>query len=237
MNYTKIIAKKELKSYFSSPAAYIVLVIFLLIGGWFFANPLFLNNQAELRSLFSIIPMIFLFFVPAITMGLVAKEKNNGTFETLTTFPLKDSQIILGKFWASLILVGIGLLFTLVHFITITLLGTNVDFGAIFCGYLGLILLGGVYSAIGIFTSSVTSNQIVSFIISFFIIFFLYLLQFSLFFVPSFLAGFFQYLSVGYHFSNFTRGVIDTRNVIYFVSLIILFLRLSVIVLESRKWK
>jgi len=237
MNYTKIIAQKELKSYFSSPAAYIVLVIFLLIGGWFFANPLFLNNQAELRSLFSILPMIFLFFVPAITMGLVAKEKNNGTFETLTTFPLKDSQIILGKFWASLSLVGIGLLFTLVHFITITALGTNVDFGAIFCGYLGLILLGGVYSAIGIFTSSVTSNQIVSFIISFFIIFFLYLLQFSLFFVPSFLAGIFQYLSVGYHFSNFTRGVIDSRNVIYFVSLIVLFLRLSVIVLESRKWK
>jgi len=237
MNYTKIIAKKELKSYFSSPAAYIVLVIFLLIGGWFFANPLFLNNQAELRSLFSIIPMIFLFFVPAITMGLVAKEKSNGTFETLTTFPLKDSEIVLGKFWASLILVGIGLLFTLVHFITITILGTNVDFGAIFCGYLGLILLGGVYSAIGIFTSSVTSNQIVSFIISFFIIFFLYLLQFSLFFVPSFLAGIFQYLSVGYHFSNFTRGVIDSRNVIYFISLIVLFLRLSVIVLESRKWK
>lgn len=237
MNYTKIIAQKELKSYFSSPAAYIVLVIFLLIGGWFFANPLFLNNQAELRSLFSIIPMIFLFFVPAITMGLVAKEKSNGTFETLTTFPLKDSQIVLGKFWASLALVGIGLLFTLIHFITITALGTNVDFGAIFCGYLGLILLGGVYSAIGIFTSSVTSNQIVSFIISFFLIFFLYLLQFSLFFVPAFLAGFFQYLSVGYHFSNFTRGVIDTRNVVYFVSLIVLFLRLSVIVLESRKWK
>lgn len=237
MNYTKIIAQKELKSYFSSPAAYIVLVIFLLIGGWFFANPLFLNNQAELRSLFGIIPMIFLFFVPAITMGLVAKEKNNGTFETLTTFPLKDSQIILGKFWASLALVGIGLLFTLVHFITIAALGSNVDFGAIICGYLGLILLGGVYSAIGIFTSSVTSNQIVSFIISFFIIFFLYLLQFSLFFVPPFLAGIFQYLSVGYHFSNFTRGVIDTRNVIYFVSAIILFLRLSVVVLESRKWK
>ncbi len=237
MNYTKIIAKKEMTSYFSSPAAYIVLVIFLLIGGWFFANPLFLNNQAELRSLFSIIPLIFLFFVPAITMGLVAKEKSNGTFETLTTFPIKDSQIILGKFWASLGMVGIGLLFTLVHFITITVLGSNVDFGAIFCGYLGLILLGGVYIAIGIFTSSITNNQIVSFIISFFIIFFLYLLQFSLFFVPSFLAGFFQYLSVGYHFSNFMRGVIDTRNVIYFVSMIILFLRLSVIVLESRKWK
>ncbi len=115
MNYTTIIAKKELKSYFSSPAAYIVLVIFLLIGGWFFANPLFLNNQAELRSLFGIIPMIFLFFIPAITMGLVAKEKSNGTFETLTTFPLKDSQIVLGKFWASLALVGIGLLFTLIH--------------------------------------------------------------------------------------------------------------------------
>jgi len=237
MNYSSIIAKKEIRGYVTSPAAYIVLVIFLLLSGWFFANPLFLNNQADMRGLFSLIPIIFLFFIPAITMGLLAKERNSGTIELLTTLPIKDSDIIMGKFWASLLLIGIGLLFTLIHVLTIVILGKNIDYGSIFCGYLGLILLGGVYSAIGIFSSSITSNQIVAFIISFFIVFFLFILQYSLLFIPSFLTGIFQYLSVGYHFSNISRGVIDTRNIIYFLSLIVVFLKLSQFALSSRKWK
>jgi len=237
MNLAAIITRKEIKSYFNSPAAYIVLVIFLLLCGWFFASPLFINNQANLRTLFGIIPLLFLFFVPAITMGLISREKNTGTIELLATLPIKDSQIIMGKFWASVSLIGIGLLFTLIHFITIVILGTNIDFGAIFCGYIGLLMLGTVYSAIGIFASSITSNQIVSLIISFFIIFFFFILKFSLFFIPDFLVGIFQFLSIDYHFSNITRGVIDTRNIIYFVSLIILFLKLAQTSLENRNWK
>ncbi|MBN1327066.1 MAG: ABC transporter permease subunit [Candidatus Cloacimonetes bacterium] len=237
MNQTSIIAKKELRSYFNSPSAYIILVVFLLICGWFFSSPLFLNNQAELRSLFGIVPIIYLFFVPAISMGLISREKNSGTIELLATFPLQDKEIILGKFWASLGLIVTGLVFTLIHFLTILILGTNIDFGAIFCGYLGLIMLGAVYSAIGIFTSSLTANQIVSFIISFFIIFFLFILEYTLFLLPSSIAGLFQYLSIGYHFSNLSRGVIDTRNLIYFLSLILLFLKLSIINLQTRKWK
>ncbi|MDP8267799.1 MAG: ABC transporter permease subunit [Candidatus Tenebribacter davisii] len=237
MNLAAIITRKEIKSYFNSPAAYIVLVIFLLLSGWFFASPLFINNQANLRTLFGIIPLLFLFFVPAITMGLISREKNTGTIELLATLPIKDSQIIMGKFWASVSLIGIGLLFTLIHFITIVILGTNIDFGAIFCGYIGLLMLGTVYSAIGIFASSITSNQIVSLIISFFIIFFFFILKFSLFFIPDFLVGIFQFLSIDYHFSNITRGVIDTRNIIYFVSLIILFLKLAQTSLENRNWK
>ena len=229
MNLAITITKKEIKSYFNSPAAYIVLVIFLLLSGWFFASPLFINNQANLRTLFSIIPLLYLFFIPAITMGLLSREKNTGTMELLATLPIKDSQIIMGKFWASVFLIGVGLLLTLVHFITIVLLGTNVDFGAIFCGYIGLLFLGAVYSAIGIFASSITSNQIVSLIISFFIIFFFFIIKFFLFFVPDFMVGIFQFISIDYHFSNITRGVIDTRNIIYFVSLIVLFLKLIVI--------
>ena len=170
-------------------------------------------------------------------MGLISREKNTGTIELLATLPIKDSQIIMGKFWASVSLIGIGLLFTLIHFITIVILGTNIDFGAIFCGYIGLLMLGTVYSAIGIFASSITSNQIVSLIISFFIIFFFFILKFSLFFIPDFLVGIFQFLSIDYHFSNITRGVIDTRNIIYFVSLIILFLKLAQTSLENRNWK
>ena len=237
MNLAITITKKEIKSYFNSPAAYIVLVIFLLLSGWFFASPLFINNQANLRTLFGIIPLFYLFFVPAITMGLLSREKNTGTMELLATLPIKDSQIIMGKFWASVILIGVGLLLTLVHFITIVLLGTNVDFGAILCGYIGLLFLGAVYSSIGIFASSITSNQVVSLIISFFIIFFFFLIKFFLFFIPDFMVGIFQFLSIDYHFSNIARGVIDTRNIIYFVSLIVLFLKLAQTSLENRNWK
>ncbi len=237
MDYTKIIAKKEINGYFNAASAYIILVVFLLISGWFFASPLFLNNQADLRSLFGIIPIIYIFFIPAITMGLLARERNSGTIELLTTLPLNDAEIIMGKFWASLSIITTGLIFTLIHFLTILVLGSNIDFGAIFCGYLGLVLLGAVYSSIGIFTSSLTGNQIVAFIISFFIIFVLFILEYTLFFLPSAIAGFFQYLSIGYHFSNITRGVIDTRNLVYFVSLIILFLRLAIVSMQSRKWK
>ena len=237
MNLAITITKKEIKSYFNSPAAYIVLVIFLLLSGWFFSSPLFINNQANLRTLFSIIPLLYLFFIPAITMGLLSREKNTGTMELLATLPIKDSQIIMGKFWASVYLIGVGLLLTLVHFITIVLLGTNIDFGAIFCGYIGLLFLGAVYSSIGIFASSITSNQIVSLIISFFIIFFFFVIKFFLFFIPDFLVGIFQFLSIDYHFSNITRGVIDTRNIIYFVSLIVLFLKLAQASLENRNWK
>jgi len=237
MNYTRIIARKEFKGYFNSPASYIVLVVFLLLGGWFFASPLFLNNSADLRSFFNIVPIIYLFFVPAVTMGLIAREKNAGTLELLSTFPLKDSEIVMGKFWASVQFIGVGLLFSLVHLLTIIVLGKNIDFGSIICGYAGLLLLGATYSAIGIFGSSISSNQIVSFIVSFFIIFFFFILEYSLVFIPAGLGGLFQYLSVGYHFQNLARGVIDTRDIIYFVSLIVIFLRLSTVVLEMRKWK
>jgi len=237
MSFSGLIAKKEFKGYFNSPSAYIILIVFLLISAWFFTSPLFLNTQAELRSLFGIIPIVYIFFIPAITMGLIAKEKNNGTIELLTTLPIKESQIVMGKFWASLGLVSTGLLFTLIHLATIMILGSNIDYGSILCGYLGLILLGAVYSSIGIFASSLTDNQIVGFIISFFIIFVLYVLQFTLFLLPSSIVGLFQYISIGYHFTNITRGVIDTRNIVYFAGLIALFLNLSVISLQARKWK
>lgn len=236
-NKTAILVKNELRNYFHSAAAYVVLVVFLLITGWFFASPLFVVGQAELRSLFGTIPWIFLLFIPAITMGSIARERTSGTLETLATLPIKESHIVLGKYWAALLLTATGVLFTFVHFATIVLLGTNIDYGAIICGYIGLLLIGGVYSAIGVFASSLTSNQIIAFIISFIIIFFFVIIEFTLVFLPVSLVEIFQYLSIGYHFSNISRGVIDTRNLVYFLSLIIFFLRLAVISLEARKWK
>ncbi len=232
---TAIIISNELRGYFNSAAAYVVLVVFLLITGWFFANPLFLIGQAEMRSLFTTIPWIFLLFIPAITMGSISKEKAGGTIETLNTLPISNSQIIVGKFWGALLLTFVGLLFTLVHFVTIISIGSNIDYGSIICGYLGLMFVSGVYSAIGIFGSTITKNQIVAFIVSFLFVFFFMMIEFTLVFIPAHLTAIFQFLSINYHFSNISRGVIDSRNIIYFITLIVFFLRLSVIVMESRK--
>jgi len=237
MGRTSVIYKKEMNGYFNAPSAYIVLVFFLILSAWFFTSPLFLNMQSDLSSLFNIIPILYLFFIPAITMGSISKEKNSGTIEILTTLPLKDSEIVMGKFWASLGFVVVGLAFTLIHFLTIVVFGTNIDYGAVFTGYLGMILVGAVYTAIGIFASSLTSNQIVAFIIGFFIIFVFFIVSYSLIFVPASLVAIVQYLSINYHLSNINKGVIDTRNIIYFLSLIVLFLKMSILLMESRKWK
>jgi ABC-2 type transport system permease protein len=227
---------KELNSYLVSPATYIVFVIFLLITGWFFNSTVFVIGQAELRSLFTTLPMLFLFFIPAITMGMIAKEKNTGTIEILATLPIQDSQIILGKFFAAVKLISITLLFTFVHFLTIVKFGSNIDYGAILWGYVGLVLVASSYCAIGIFGSSLNSNQIVAFIISFVLVFFFFIIDMILVVFPGPFAEFFQYLSFNYHFSNLQRGVLDTRDIVYFFSMIVIFLKAATLSLESRKW-
>ncbi len=237
MSYASIINRKEFNGYIKSPAAYIVLIVFLLFAGVTFSNELFKYNQASLMLLFNIVPTIFMFIIPAIAMGTIAREKSNGTLEILTTLPLNDSDIVIGKFVAALRIIGLGLIFTFVHLITIMVLGKNIDFGPIICGYVGLLLLGAVYCAIGIFASSLTDNQIIAFIISFAIAFFFFLLQYMLSYMPSYLAGFFQYVSVLYHYNKMARGVLDTRDLIFFITLTVLFLRLAVVVMETRKWK
>ncbi len=237
MHNVRLIYRKEMSAFFNSPVAYIVLLVFVLITGWFFSQFFFLANQSDLRTLFEIIPWVLVCFVPAITMGLVARERGTGTMEFLTTLPLTDGQIIVGKFLAAVAMLGIALLFTAVHFVTLLSVGTNVDVGAVLCGYLGLLLVGAVYSAIGIFGSVVTGNQITAFLISFLIIAVLFLLDKLLLFMPDFLVGFLQYISIDYHLSNVSRGVLDSRNFVYFGSLIALFLILSTRVLEMRRWR
>jgi len=231
------IFKKEFNSYFTSPMAYIFLVVFALVSGYFFSNTFFLIGQSDLRALFNIVPMVYLFFIPAITMGLIAKEKNLGTMEVMCTLPIKEYELVLGKYLAALSLLFIGLLFTVVHIITLTNFGTNIDYGALFTGYLGLFFAGAVYAAIGTFASSLFDNQVVAFIIGVFIVLMFFLFDKLLIFVPSFMAGFIQYISVDYHLSNIARGVIDSRNIIYFFSIIGLFLFATVQALNSRKWK
>lgn len=235
-NQIAILGKKEIKSYFDSPIAYIVITIFLLISGWFFFSDLFLVNQTSLRNLFAIIPFIFMFFVPAVTMRLISEEKRSGTIEVLLTLPVKDYQIILGKFLAGMFLIFVAVILTLIYTFTLSGLG-DLDFGSVVTGYLGLIFLGATYLSIGVFTSGLTQNQIVAFITSFLIILVLFMLDKVLIFVPDFFASVFEYLSVDYHFSNISRGVIDSRDVIYYFSLIFLFLFLATRALESRRWR
>ncbi len=162
------IFRRELQSSFNSPVAYVVIVVFLAIIGWFFTSNLFLNNTASLRIVFELVPLVFLFFAPAVTMRLIAEEKKSGTFELLATRPIRDIEIVLGKFLAAWTLLAAALAPTLLYLITLEAIGSP-DAGPVVTGYLGLLLMGGVYIAVGVFASSLTENQIVAFIIGFLI--------------------------------------------------------------------
>lgn len=217
MQTTWILTRRELRAYFDNPTAYVVLSVFLLIIGWFFANRLFLQNTASLRTLFNLALMVLMFFIPAITMGTFAEERRSGTIELLLSLPVRDWQVIAGKILAPVLLTVTALLFTLIHTYTIAELG-DLDFGATVGGYLGLGLFALTCIALGLFGSSLTRNQIVAFIISFTLIFILYMLDKVTLFVPGWMAGVLEYLSLDYHYQNMLRGVIDSRDILYYLS-------------------
>ncbi len=229
------IFKKELRSYFNSPIAYIVIAVFLIITGWFFTSNLFLGGVVTMRNVFDIIPFIFLFFIPAISMRTFSEEKKTGTIELLLTKPISDMDIVLGKFLAAVALTAIALAFTLIYVISLTFLG-KIDSGAIIGAYIGLLFMTGIYIGIGIFASSLTENQVVAFIISFLIVFALFMLDKVLVFLPGSIASILEYISIDYHFSNIARGVIDSRDIIYYLSGITIFILLTKTSLESRRW-
>ena len=231
------IFKRELRSYFNSPVAYVGSVVFLAILGWFFSNNLFINNVASLYIVFDspLVKILFLVIAPAITMRLLAEEKKSGTLELLTTKPVKDAEIILGKFFAAWVVLGAALLPTLLYVITMAILGT-LDWGAVLSGYIGLMLMGGVFVALGVLASSLTENQIVAFILGFIFAFALFMLDKVLPYLPSFLASTLEFLGVDFHYSSIARGVIDSRNLIYFASVLGFSLLMATVSLERRKW-
>jgi ABC-2 type transport system permease protein len=231
----RTIWQKELRSYFNSAMAYVVIVVFLSIVGWFFTSSLFLVNIASMRVVFEIIPTVFMFVIPAITMRLLSEERKSGTLELLTTKPLHDIEIVLGKFLGAWTLIAVALVPTLVYFGTLAFLG-EVDTGPVIGGYLGLMLMAGVYIAFGLLASSLTDNQVVAFILGFLFIFALFMLDKVLIYVPEWMASEVEYLGVDYHFSGIARGVIDTRNIVYFVSAQTVALLLATLSLERRKW-
>jgi ABC-2 type transport system permease protein len=235
LSNTSTIFRKELRSYFNSAIAYVVIVVFFVLMGWFYAGNIFLINIATLRYMFEYAGIIFLFVIPAMTMRLLAEERKSGTIELLSTKPLHDIEIVLGKFLASWAFVGITVLPTLIYYLIIVFLG-DIDNGPVIGGYLGLMLMTGVFVAVGLLASSLTDNQIVAFMLGLFFCIVLFFIDKMLIVMPDFAIGILQFLSVDFHFSNIARGVIDTRDVVYFLSVLGFSLYLSVVSLERRKW-
>lgn len=231
------IFRRELRSYFNSPVAYVVIVVFLAILGWFFSSNLFINNVASLYIVFDspLVKILFLVIAPAITMRLLAEEKKAGTIELLTTKPVKDIEIILGKFFAAWTVLAAALLPTFLYVIVMAILG-SIDFGAVISGYIGLLLMGGVFVALGLLASSLTENQIVAFILGFIFAFALFMVDKVLPYLPAFAASTLEFLGVDFHYSSIARGVIDSRNIIYFTSMLLFSLMLATVSLERRKW-
>lgn len=229
------IFKREVRAYFDSPTAYVVITVFLLVTGWFFTTNFFMAGQADLRVAFGIIPFIFIFIIPAITMRLISEERKTGTMELLVTMPITDAEIIVGKYLASVALLVGMLIPTLVYPITVSFLG-DMDTGPLIGGYIGLALMGAGYLAIGTFGSSLTESQVVAFIISWLMVFVFFLLDKILFIMPNVLVTPMEYMSIEYHFQNIARGVIDTRDIIYYLSLITLSLYMASRSLASRRW-
>ena len=211
------IFQKEFKSYFVSPIAYIVIAIFLLVTGWFFFATFFLFGQASLRNFFGLLPIIFAFVIPAITMRLVSEELNIGSYEILLTMPVTITDVVIGKFLASVAFVAALLIPTLAYPITVTTLG-QLDWGPVAGGYIGAVLLGAAFSALGLFASALTRNQIIAFIVGMAICFTLVLIDKMLFFLPRSLLGVLSYLGADFHFQNISKGIIDSRDIIYFLS-------------------
>jgi ABC-2 type transport system permease protein len=236
---------KEVNSFFNSLIAYIVIAVFLTAMGlfmWVFPQYSVLDyGFAEMSTLFAMAPYIFMFLIPAITMRTFAEEKKDGTIELLLTKPLTDWQIILGKYFSSLILVLFALIPTLVYYYSIHSLGEpegNIDSAAVFGSYIGLTLLGAVFTSIGIFSSVISTNQIVSFIIAVFLCFIVYMGFFYLseLEVWGAAASLIDQLGIAYHYDALSKGLIDSRDVLYFISIIAIMLLLTRLILGSRKW-
>jgi ABC-2 type transport system permease protein len=230
------LAKKELVTLLNAPTTYVIAVVFLLMTGWFFTAQLFVNNQSTLDSFLGPLPLIFTFIVPALSMRTFAEEYRTGTIEYLSTLPLHDWEIVLAKYLAAMGLLSLLLVFTMAYPIVLYIIGRP-DPGQIVGGYIALIGMGSLYTAIGLWASSLTRNQVVSLIIGFFVCFAFFVLNYIANFFPEWLAGFIQAWSVEYHFAALARGVLDSRDILYWVSGSFFFLAASLSSLHARRWR
>ncbi len=222
MNKIWIIALRELKTFFDSLTAYILLIAFLGISGfftWLFGSDIFFIGQASLQPFFAVAYWTLFFFTPALTMKMLAEENKTGTIELLLTKSITDWQVLLGKFLACFLLIGVAIGLTFPYYFSVWYMGP-VDHGAVLCGYLGLLLMSTTYISIGLFASSITNNQIVAFLLSLFIgLFFLIIFSVLSSSFTGFTGELFDYLSLQSHFDSISRGVIDSKDIIYFLSI------------------
>jgi ABC-2 type transport system permease protein len=234
MRQALLIFSKEFKDYFISPIAYIVIAIFLLVTGWLFFSTFFVFGQVELRRFFDLLPFLFALVVPIITMRLFSEELNVGSYEILLTLPVTFRDIIIGKFLAGLAFVGAILLPTLSYPIFISFLG-DLDWGVVAGAYIGSMLLGAAYVAIGLFASSLTRNQIIACIVGMVICAILAIIDKMLFFFPQSILDVVVYLSSSIHFENVAKGIVDTRDVLYFLSIAFIGLYATHLVMQEKK--
>lgn len=242
-----IIGKREFASYFDSPIAYVTLTTFLLLVGldFFFGflgsvsgggEDFFEANEATMRNLFDGVPILLAIFMPAVSMRMISEEKKTGTMELLTTLPVRDRDIVLGKWVGGLLFLGVALLLTLPYAFTVGSLGRP-DMGPIIGGYIGLALIGGAYLAIGLLASTWTRNQIIAFIVAALLCTFFYFVDQLIGSAWEATREYLALLSFKAHAQNVARGIIDSRDIVFFVSMIVLALMLSTYSLESRKWR
>jgi len=229
------LARKELSMMLNAPATYVIAVVFLLVNGWLFVSTLFLMNQSTLDTFVRLLPLIFTFLVPALTMRAFSEEFKAGTMEYLATLPIEDHEIIAGKYLAALGLIGLLVAFT-VSFPLILLVVGRPDPGQLLGAYVSILGLASFFAAIGIWASAFTRNQVVAFIIGFFVCFIFYLLSRMADFLPGMLSGFVRDLSVETHFDALARGVLDTRDLLYWASGTLFFLVSTLAVVRSKKW-
>lgn len=249
------IFKKEMRLYFGSPVAYVVFTFFLVISGWFFSTIFLFYSDASMRSfmqpqfgqnlnvienvmrpLFTNMSVVLLFFIPMLTMRLFAEEQKSGTIELLLTYPVRDGEVLAGKYLAALALYGLLLALTLLYPALIAYF-TRVEWGPILSGYLGLVLTGAVFLAVGVLVSSLTENQIVAGFGTFGILLAFWIVGWGAEFAGGNLRAVLQYLSIGDHLDTFTRGLIDTKDLVYYVTGVALALFLTLRSLESKRWK
>ncbi|ATP57259.1 gliding motility-associated ABC transporter permease subunit GldF [Pedobacter ginsengisoli] len=237
--------KRELFSLLNSLMAYITIGVFLLASGlllWVFPDTSILEyGYVELTGFFSLAPFLFMFLIPAVTMRSFAEERREGTYILLASRPLTDWQIIMAKYCACLVLVLLALIPTLVYYYSVYKLGMpvgNIDTGAVIGSYLGLLLLGSSFVGIGIFASSITKNQVIAFAVAVFICFVTYsgFDALSKIFAMRYLESVFLAISVNEHYQSISRGVLDTRDLVYFISFVLFFLGLTRLVIGGRKW-
>lgn len=233
MKQIRTIAAKEFKDYFISPIAYIVISLFLIVTGWFFFSTFFILGRADLRDFFALLPITFSFIIPAVTMRLFAEEKNVGSYETLLTMPISFTNIALGKFFASILFTVFMLIPTVSYAVFISFIG-ELDPGPVIGGYVGAVLLGAAFCSMGLFASSLTRNQIISFIIGCALCFTLTILDKLLFFMPAKIISVIEYISATSHFDNISKGIIDSRDILYFASVIFIFIFSTYIVMHEK---